>query len=303
MGTNLNHPFINPEHTSWTHRFGPGYGNTRIHFIRKGQGEPVLLLHGWPGFWYDWRHVIPKLSASADVIAIDFRGFGQSDKPQIDPLLGYTPEVLAKDITCLLDYLNITSVTVAAHDIGATVAQTLAAAYPERVRSLVLLNPPYPGIGLRRFEPDVQRELWYQHLHNLDLIENVIGYNSETASRYVLYFYNHWCGKKEALNPAELKAIADVYGKPGALAGSIQYYRARAASKTAAAISNSPPAKKIVQKTSVLWGEKDPLIRSEWSDRLEDFFTKFSLQRIPDVGHFLPFEAPDEVLGAIQEYL
>src|SRR6266542_6011223 len=102
------------------------------------------------------------LAGEVDVIAPDFRGFGDSGKPDLPPAEGYTPGVLAEDVVALLDGLDIPQVVVAAHDIGATVAQALALGHPDRVRALALFNPPCPGIGERRFEPSAQREFWYQ---------------------------------------------------------------------------------------------------------------------------------------------
>jgi pimeloyl-ACP methyl ester carboxylesterase len=74
-----------PEDPEWGHARGPGIGGVRLHYVRRGGSDPVVLLHGWPGFWYDWRHVIVPLAEEADVVAIDFRGFGDSDKPEGDP--------------------------------------------------------------------------------------------------------------------------------------------------------------------------------------------------------------------------
>lgn len=96
------------------------------------------------------------------MIAPDFRGFVDSDKPDVSPE-GYTPEHFAKDVISLLDEQGIKSAVVVAHDIGATIAQLLAKKYPDYVERLVLLNPPYNGIGLRRFDPSIQEEFWYQH--------------------------------------------------------------------------------------------------------------------------------------------
>jgi pimeloyl-ACP methyl ester carboxylesterase len=75
MNPNKSNP---PHNEKWSHHYGTGLGNTGIHYVRQGQGTPVLLLHGWPGFWFDWRKVIPQLSMSADVIAPDFRRLWQT---------------------------------------------------------------------------------------------------------------------------------------------------------------------------------------------------------------------------------
>jgi pimeloyl-ACP methyl ester carboxylesterase len=284
------------------HFTGKGKDGLKLHFVRRGSGKPVILLHGWPGFWYDWRAVIPQLSQHADVIAPDLRGFGDSEKPEGDPVLLYAPEVHAADLITLMDSLGIQKAVFAAHDIGATIAQTLATVYPDRVESLVLLNPPYPGIGTRRFAPEIQGQFWYQHFHNLQLAEKLVGYNKETVGMYIEHFYRHWIGNNESLRNADLQYIIDKYSNPGAFKASIAYYRARANAKTKQAVSNGA-VRKIRQPTSILWGKKDPIILAEWSDRMDEYFTRASLNLLEGVGHFVPFEAPDQVIDAIIEQL
>jgi pimeloyl-ACP methyl ester carboxylesterase len=286
----------------WSHYYGTGSENTRIHYVRQGQGTPVLLLHGWPGFWFDWRKVIPQLSVSADVIAPDFRGFGDSDKPDLPAAEGYNPQVLAKDILALLDFLKINKVIVSAHDIGATVAQTIVRMAPERVSSLVLLNPPYPGIGARRYDRSIQGEFWYQQLHNLPWADDFIGHNRSTIKQYLTHFYTHWLGKKDALLQDELEWIIDVYSLPGAIKGSLQYYRARSGARNKEAALD-PKTLQINHKTTVLWGEKDPVMLSEWSDQLDLYFTNMELKLLQGIGHFVPFEASEAVIDAILEHI
>jgi len=291
-----------PDDPRWDHNVVPGFGDVRIHYVRRGHGAPILLLHGWPGFWYDWRRVIPALAVDADVIAPDFRGFGASDKPDLPPAEAYTPHVLAADMRALLDHLGIESVVVAGYDIGATIAQTLARTAPTRVRALALFNPPYPGIGPRRFEPAVQAEAWYQHLHALPWADRLIGHDHDTVRLYLAHFYDHWMGRTEALRPEEFTAIVDTYAQPGAVRGSIAYYRARAGARQREANAD-PDALRIAQPTIVLWGEADPVARSAWADRLPEFFSHLTLPLLPGVGHFVPFEAPADAIGAIRAAL
>jgi len=290
-----------PSSGTWGHGVGPGSRGVQLHYVRQGRGNPVLLLHGWPGFWYDWRRVIPGLALLADVIAPDLRGFGDSDKPDLPPSSGYTPEVHADDLAHLIEHLALAPVVVVAHDIGATIAQTLARRFPHHVRALVLLNPPYPGIGTRRFEPQAQREFWYQHFHQLPLAEELVGHSRGTIGAYLRYFYRHWTGRQDMLSEDELDSIVDVYARPGAFAASLAYYRARAGAKDARAATI--PIEKIGQPTSVLWGESDPVIPVSWSDRLGDTFTDVTLRTLPGIGHFVPWEAPHDVIEAVSRVL
>jgi pimeloyl-ACP methyl ester carboxylesterase len=293
---------LHPDDQAWGHGEGPGTGDARIHYVRQGSGEPVILLHGWPGFWYDWRRVLPMLADEADAIAPDLRGFGGSDAPALPPEEGSNPLVMAGDIVALMDHLGVERAVIVAHDVGATVAQALARGAPERLRALVLLNPPYLGIGTRRYEYRFQRESWYQHFHVQPWSHRLVGYNRDTVHTYLSHFYDHWLGRKDALRPAEFEAIVDVYARPGRIEGGFNYYRARMIQR-AGESEVDPRDFAIETPTIVRWGELDPIMVPEFSDRLGEFFPNSSLELLPGVGHFVPFEAPDEVLGAIREAL
>ncbi len=299
-------PFLDlaPDNERWGHGTAPGGEGVEVHYVRQGGGDPVLLLHGWPGFWYDWRRVLPRLASDADAIAPDLRGFGQSDKPERPPEVAYTPLHLARDVLALMDHLDIDRATIAAHDVGATVAQAMALTVPDRVRSLVLLNPPYLGIGGRRYDPKVQREHWYQYLHAQPWADRLVAHDRETVRLYVSHFYDHWTGRKEALRPIELEAIVDTYAEPGTVRGSFQFYRARWVTWPQDFPQEASPEEFAIQHpTVVLWGEADPVLPVEWSDRIPEFFPNASLRRLPGVGHFVPFEAPEDVVAAIGESL
>jgi len=208
-------------------------------------------------------------------------------------------------VTSLLDHMGIPEAVGVAHDIGATVAQALALGVPERVRAMVLLNPPYLGIGKRRFEYPIQREHWYQHLHVQPWSDRLVGHDRETVRIYLAHFYDHWVGRKETVRPAEFEAIVDEYSKPGNVLGGFNYYRARWLTRQRELTTEEPdPAQFAIHvPTAVLWGEEDPVIPVEWADRIPEFFPKSTLRTLPGIGHFVPFEAPDDVVEAIREFL
>ncbi len=168
----------------WTHHFASVAG-VRLHYVRHGAGFPVILLHGWPGFWYEWAPVIPALAARHDVIVPDLRGFAYSEKPDLPPEEGYSREIVAADIARLAAHLGLTRIAVVAHDIGATVAQRLARNFPDLVARLVLFDPPYPGIGRRWREPGHVREIWYQVFHTLPWADQLVGSSREATAIYL----------------------------------------------------------------------------------------------------------------------
>jgi pimeloyl-ACP methyl ester carboxylesterase len=283
--------------SEWDHGYGPGAGGARLHYVRGGRGRPVLLLHGWPGYWYDWRRVLPELMREADAIAPDLRGFGDSDGPAGDTT---NEQELVADMVVLLDHLEVERAVVAGHDIGSAVAQGLARSHPERVAALALFDPTHPGIGDRRNTPSMQPELWYQHFHLLSRADRLISHDRQTVELYLRHFYDHWVGVKGSVEPGELAAIVDVYARPGALARSIAWYRGRPAERRRQAAQD--PAGLVIHKpTIVRWGELDPVIPAAWSDRIGEFFSDLDLELLPGVGHFVPFEAPEAALGAIRK--
>jgi len=294
-----------PDDPRWGHGEGPGSEDVRIHYVRMGSGPAVVLLHGWPGFWYDWRRVLPGIAGRADALAPDLRGFGRSSKPERPPEEAYNPLALAADVASVLDHLGLSEVVVVAHDIGATVAQALALSVPGVLRAMVLLNPPYLGIGTRRFEYRIQREHWYQHFHVQPWSHRLVGHDRETVRIYLAHFYDHWVSRKETVRPAEFEAIVDEFARPEAVRAGFDYYRARWVTRQQEANAGDPGPEgfAIDLPTVVLWGEGDPVIPVEWSDRIPEFFPNATIRRLPGVGHFVPFEAPDDVVAAIDGML
>jgi pimeloyl-ACP methyl ester carboxylesterase len=293
---------VPPDDRAWGHATGRGVDGNELHYVRRGQGRPILLLHGWPGFWYDWRRVIGPLSAEVDVLAPDFRGFGDSPLPRgpAEQTSGEGP--LADDLVRLLDDLRISDSVVVGFDVGAAVAQRLARTRPDLVAALVLLNPTHPGIGRRRDEVAVRGEFWYQQLHQLPWAPHLIARDRESVGIYLRHFYEHWSYRHDALRPLEFERIVDAYARPGAFEASIAWYRARPRDRRAAALAH-PASLGVAQPAEVLWSDRDPVAPPSWVEGIEAFLPNARITPVPDAGHFVAWEDPGTVTQAVRAVL
>ena len=263
----------------------------------------MVLLHGWPGDRTDYRDVAPQLGDSADVVVPDLRGFGESDKHPVPPAEGYSADAQARSVVGLIDELNLGPAVLAGYDVGSRIAQTVARAFPDRVRVLVV-SPPLPGAGERVLSPEAQREFWYQAFHQLSLIEEIIDGRTPAVRAYLQHFWRHWSGPSFDPSDGDLDRLADSYGEPGAFSASIAWYRAGSgtvATSLRELESQSPEPIRVPAR--VLWPAHDPLFPPDWSDRLTEFFTDVTLSRLPDVGHFVPREAPQAFAAEIRAAL
>jgi pimeloyl-ACP methyl ester carboxylesterase len=271
----------------------------RLAYRRAGQGPAVLLLHGWPGDRADYRDVLPLVSASADVVLPDLRGFGESDKHPADPAREYSAAAQARSLIALIGELQLDRAVIAGYDIGSRIAQTIALQRPDLVSALVL-GPPLPGIGERILRPRAQQEFWYQAFHQLSLCTDFIGGDPGAVRRYLRHFWTHWSGPGFELASEDEQHLVSVYGPPGAFAASISWYRAGAGS-VARSLGEQPPRPqdRIAVPVTVLWPAHDPLFPAEWSDRIGDYFADATLTHLDSSGHFIPREAPQALAAVI----
>lgn len=281
----------------WTHGTAPVNG-VDMHFVREGQGAPVILLHGWPEFWWGWHRNIPSLAQHFDVVAPDFRGFGDT-KETSDIAAG--PEQHAADILALADHLGFQTFGIAAHDVGGSVAQAIARQAPERLKGLFVFNAPYPGIGTRWADADQISEIWYQSFNQKHWAAELIGHTRETCEIYFGNILRHWAYGTDAFE-GQIEHFIDNFMKPGNIAGGFAWYRATHASRMDLVRNGAPELPKIQVPTRVYWGRHDPVIRSSWSDRVHDFFANAVVEIAEGAGHFVHFEQPDAANARMIEF-
>jgi len=288
-------------HADETHAWTPHdaqLGEASLHFLRgrNRQGPPVMLVHGWPEFSRTWRKNLPALAERYDVVAPDLRGFGRSSKPgHVCP-----PQVYADDLLALADHLGgqpdgaswAGAFTVIGHDVGAFVGQMLARAHSERVRGLFFFNCPYDGIGRRWLQHGQFREIWYQTFHQMEWAAELVGTSRDTCRTYLSHFLRHWSHDPHAFDE-DLEAWFDNFLQPGALQGGFNWYRSIAEERRRAIAGEAPAPQVIHVPAYVLWGRHDPVLRSEWTDGLEDYFSTLTIELAESAGHFVHFEQPD----------
>jgi pimeloyl-ACP methyl ester carboxylesterase len=272
-------------------------------YDRHGAGDPVVLLHGWPGDRSDFDALVPRLERHAEVVVPDLRGFGASDRHPAPAADAYSAAAQARSVLGLLDELGLQAPVVAGYDIGSRIAQAVARAAPDRVRALVV-SPPLPGAGQRVLTATAQREFWYQPFHSLGLIEELVDGRPMAVRAYLRHFWSHWSGPAFQPDDRRLDHLVDVYAPPGAVAASVAWYRAGSGMVATSLAERAPtPQQRIDVPTTALWPEYDPLFPREWSDRLSVFFSAVELEFLDGIGHFTPVEAPQAFATAIQRRL
>ena len=190
-----------------------------LHYVICGKGDPVVLLHGWPQTWYQWRKVIPSLAQRYTVIAPDMRGLGDSAKPAT----GYDKRTIAEDIYRLVDQLGFERIFLVGHDWGGPVAYAYACAHPNDVRKLVILDVPIPGAGLEHALAFRPRMAWHIPFHFVrDLPEALVAGRERT---YLSWFYRT-AYNPSAISEEDIDEYVRCYSAPGALRAGFEYYRA-----------------------------------------------------------------------------
>ena len=285
---------------NWNHRHVDANG-IRIHYVRHGSGFPLVLLHGWPEFWYTWRKNIPVLAGEFDVVVPDLRGFGDTDKPGLpDPpkeLLGNFVE----DLRGLADSLGFERFGVVSHDVGAYVAQGFARKYPERLSGLFFFDCPYPGIGRRWSSPDSINEIWYQTFHQQPFAASLVGENRKACERYFRHFLERW-SHEPGIFDEDLDLWVDNFMKPGNLQGGFDWYISTNESRLDLIRSGPPELPKLETPTRIRWGESDSVLKVEWADRLGDYFADVDFAPMIEAGHFAHYERPDLANREISDF-
>src|SRR5215475_9377574 len=141
------------DNTTFYHHMAVVNNGVQIHYVIGGYGDPVVLLHGWPETWYEWRHVMPALSKNYTVIVPDLRGLGDSSKP----LTGYDGKTVAEDIHQLVAKLGYKTIFLVGHDLGSQPAYSYAAAHPTEVKKLVIMEYIFPGFT----PPQLEGKIWW----------------------------------------------------------------------------------------------------------------------------------------------
>ena len=185
-----------------------------------GQGAPVVLLHGWPQTWYEWRRVMPLLADKYLLVAPDMRGLGDSSRPST----GYDKKTVANDIWLLMhSHFGHTRFAVVGHDWGAPVAFRLAAEHPAEVTHLAMLDVPVPG-DQPAGSPIGGGQRWWHLFHQVPDLPEALVYGRERL--YLEFFYMNGCDQAGAIGDDDIAEYVRTYSQPGAMRAGFNFYRA-----------------------------------------------------------------------------
>jgi pimeloyl-ACP methyl ester carboxylesterase len=256
-----------------------------------------VILHGFPEFWYSWRHQLPALAdAGFRAVAPDLRGYNESSKPR--GVRSYRVCVLVEDVARLVKSLGNEPACVVGHDWGGVIAWRLAATHPHLVRKLIILNAPHPA----RFARELKRNpiQWlrssYALFFQLPWLPDAILRAGDFA-----IFERAWRRqptRPEAFSDEDIARYKQALSRPGGLSGPLNYYRA--AARWPGDLYGRPQT--AAATTLVLWGERDPFLSMRLLNGLSEWVPKLRIERFPIASHWLQNDAPHEVNRALIEF-
>lgn len=269
-----------------------------LHVVKAGpeDGELVVLLHGFPEFWYGWRHQIDALAtAGYRVIVPDQRGYNQSDKPR--EINAYTIEKLTGDVNGLIRWAGRDSAYVIGHDWGANVAWWLALLNPRRVKKLGILNVPHPDVFRNTLSSDFGQLLksWYAVGFQIPWLPETI-LSAQNYQGLVQGMKNS--SKMGTFTDHDLEFYREAWSKPGAMRSMIHWYRAYAQIPPP-----MPDNVRLKMPVLMLWGMQDIALSSKMAAPSIALCDNGRLVTIPEATHWVQHDAKDQVNALLLEFL
>jgi pimeloyl-ACP methyl ester carboxylesterase len=271
-------------------------GDLRLHAASGGEGPPLLLIHGWPQTWYAWRILMPALAENFEVIAVDQRGIGLSDKPKD----GYDAATLANDIIALADTLGHERFALYGTDTGMPIAYAVAADHPERVARLVVSEAPLPGISPSPplfLPPQLNARLWHLAFNQLPAEVN----EALVRGREDIFFGSEFAasaGTKKLPDETVEYYVGILAADPEALRGSFEFYRAI---PTTSAQNAERKSRRLTMPVLAVGGAESGMEGVEATMKaVADDVQGIVL---PGVAHWVAEQAPEALLSALTEFL
>jgi pimeloyl-ACP methyl ester carboxylesterase len=265
-----------------------------LHVAEAGSGVPVVLLHGWPQTWHEWRKLVPLLAGRYRLVMPDLPGLGDSTRPDG----GYDKKTIATDLREMCERLGLGRFHLVGHDWGGPTAFALACAMPEAIRSLALLDVTIPGIG-----PDISQggKRWHHAFHMTpELPERLV---QGREREYLGWFYREFCWQRDAIQASDVDEYVRCYSQPGALSAGFAYYRSipKDSADNRATLDSGfrlpmPVLALGGARTEARGRGEEPL------ESLRAIATDVRGGTLPDCGHFIPEEQPALLAARLLEF-
>src|ERR687893_2221260 len=275
---------------TFSHRMATVNNGTQLHYVMGGQGDPVVLLHGWPETWYAWHKVMPALAENYTVIAPDLRGLGDSSKPTT----GYDGKTVAEDIHQLVTQLGFNTIYLVGHDIGTWVAYPYAAEHPTEVERLVVMEVPPPINGVFP-PPSLAVPLWWLFFQQTPDVPEALTQGKEMT--YLSWFYQNLAFNPAAITQEAINEYVSHYSAPGGMRAGFEYYRAIPQDT----IQNENYSKtNLTMPVLALGAGNIPAFggnpNTAAGDVMKMLAQNVTAMIVPNSGHFIPEEQPDAVV-------
>ena len=267
----------------------------QMHYVIGGQGDPLVLLHGFPQSWYEWRHIMPALAKNYTVIAPDLRGFGDSSKP----VTGYDGNTTAEDIYQLTSQLGFNQILLVAHDVGSQTAYSYAAAHPNNVSKLVIMDFPFPGFLPPEFGEN--GPWWFAFYQVPDLPEALL---EGKEREYISWFMKGLAYNPSAITEEDIDVFVSHVSAPGGMRAAFEHFRAFPLD----AEQNKESAKdKITMPVLVLGGDIYPALGGDFPGNFALSSTQALAENVTGVtvplsGHWIPEEQPEFVIEQLTTF-
>jgi pimeloyl-ACP methyl ester carboxylesterase len=260
-----------------------------------GSGDdPVLLLHGWPQHWYEWRYLMPALADRHRVLAPDLRGFGWSDAPRD----GYLREDMARDVLALLDVLEVERVKLVGHDWGGWIGFILCLRAPERFDRFLALNIIHPWQNLWAFLPHVWR-FWYQWV----LIAPGLGYLGQRSGWFTRLILRLGVVDKSVWDEETLAVFTRSLAEPARARAGVRLYRVFNLYEFLPVGLGRYERERLAVPTRLLFGTKDFALSTRSLRGYEPRADDMEVELVPGCGHFIVDERPDLVTERARSFL
>ena len=279
---------------SWKHEYITTNG-VKLHYVTQGEGPLMLMLHGFPEFWYSWRHQIPEFAQDFKVVALDLRGYNDSDKPTEQS--AYVMHEFIQDVEGVIKRLGYQKCVLVGHDWGGAIAWNFAYAHPQMVEQLIILNLPHPAKfaqGLRT--PQQLLRSYYMFTFQLPWIPELLLQSSDYQA--IETAFKGTAVNKSAFTKADIDAYKNAAAKRGALTAMLNYYRNIFQQRML-----NPSWGVLEVPTLMIWGENDTALGKELTYDTAAYVRDFQIKYIPNCGHWVQQEQPELVNQYMREFL